>query len=321
MAGVGLHAQDHRPARSRGRLQPGGHLAGLPGGDAGIVDAGGEQHGRIAHAVAHMAERIHLAQAPEAFRIGDRAELGHVRRSGLHELEAQRVGVADPDDGDAQQVGPLGEEAADHDAAGRGAFHRQLRRLRPALANEILGAVDAVAPGVGLGQLLAARVPGVAQLAAAAHVGHGVDAAEVEPRQNPRRKGRIEVELVGAIGGQVGGRAAVAGRRLGVDDRERHERPIANLHHHLAALVGADVDVRLGRDVSQRDRPVRRAAAEHRRLHPAFQQEPAAVGQGVGVEARDRAGVGEPHHGPACGRTGGTPRCRSVRSGATAWPP
>ena len=110
----------------------------------------------------------------------------------------------------------------------------------PALGDQVLGAVDAVAPGVGLGQLHAGQVPVLAELAAAAHVGHREDAAEVEPGQHAGDEAGVEVDAVGAVGVQIERRGPVAldalarrGSRAAPSPRRGRSTM------HLAALVGA----------------------------------------------------------------------------------
>ncbi len=152
----------------------------------------------------------------------------------------------------------------------------------------MFGAVDAVAPGVGLVQFLARLVPALAQFAAAAHMGDREYAAEVEPGQHARLESRIDVQAIGAIGLQIERRGSVARHALLVDDRQRDMDPVAGGDQDLLALIERDVERRLGRDVGYRDGAPRVHETDHRRAHPAVQDEPAAVLQRVGIDAGDR---------------------------------
>ena len=152
VAGVGLHPQDDRVLRRGRRLQAGGHLRRLPGGDARVVQAGGQQHRGIGDAVLHVLIGVHLVEGVET------ASSSTVPNSGmfggpLGENSARSVlDDADRVDHHRRQLGPLGHEAADGDAAGRAADDRELGAGGVALGDQLLGAVDVVAPGVGLGR-------------------------------------------------------------------------------------------------------------------------------------------------------------------------
>ncbi len=80
-------------------------------------------------------------------------------------------------------------------------------------------------------------MPVLAQLSPAPYVGHGENAAEIEPGQQPRRESGVDVDGIGAIGLQIERRGAVAFDPSGVDDRQRDHGSVAGGDHHLLALV------------------------------------------------------------------------------------
>jgi hypothetical protein len=75
------------------------------------------------------------------------------------------------------------EDAGDGQAAGAAALDRQPAAGRVLLGHQVVGAGDEVGEGVALGQQLAAVVPVLAQFAAAADMGQGVDHAAVQQAQ------------------------------------------------------------------------------------------------------------------------------------------
>ena len=104
---------------------------------------------------------------------------------------------------------------------------------------------DVIGEGVLLGELLTVVVPGAAQLAAAAHVGHGPHHTAIQQRQPGDRESRVGAGLVGAVGVLDHG-----SRDGGVQVRAPHQGdrdacavigrgPVA-LHRVLGALIPAE---------------------------------------------------------------------------------
>lgn len=114
-----------RACRSWLRLQAGRQLERHPGIDARIVQAVDQQHRRVGGLVDDVVVGAHGEQAAETVGGGDGAEPLDVGHAVIGGLGAQQVGLAHHVDGDAEQVGALGDGTADEDAAGAAALARQ----------------------------------------------------------------------------------------------------------------------------------------------------------------------------------------------------
>src|SRR6202040_2622904 len=80
---------------------------------------------------------------------------------------------------------------------------------------------------------IAGEMPRLAELAAAAHVGDGIDAAVIEPQPQHRRKVGRHADAVAAVTVEQRRVAAVAWRTLARNDGHRH--PSAVLRHRILA--------------------------------------------------------------------------------------
>ena len=282
--------------RPVGLLQPGDHLRALPGFHARVGHADGQQHRRVACAVAHVVQRVHRAQALEPVGVGDGAELVDVRRPVLAELGAQRVGHADIADHAGEQVGPLGQRHAHGDAAGRPALDRQRTLARPALTDQVLAAVDQVAPGVGLAELLAALPPTATVLATPAHMRHRQHATAFQERQVARAEVRVGRDLVRTVGLHQRRVAAVARQALLRHHRQRHPGAVTRSDGEAHRLVGRQVQRRRWRQRHALGAAGHRVVAEHaERQQPSGAVQPQAVFGWAGAHARDRTLPGQWH--------------------------
>ena len=227
-------AQQRRRLAAARRLQTGGHFSGHPGVDARIVVAVSQQGRRVAQAVAHLVIAAHREQARKARRVRDRAELLDVRHPVAGGLGANRIEHADLHHRGAEQFGAGRNGAAGEHTARRGPHGRHVFGRGIALAGEILGAGDQVQPGVGLVGHAPRVVPLLAVLAAAAHMGDGVNAAAFEPGHAQRRKRRVYRDAVGPVSVHDGRVAAVEFDIGAVEYGQGHFDPVVGGDAHFA---------------------------------------------------------------------------------------
>src|SRR5262249_40403716 len=129
----------------------------------------------------------------------DGAELGDVGRAALRVLEADRVGDAHAWDRRAEELGLLGEGAADGDSPRAGAAAGEARRRRELGVDRGLPAGEEIVDGVLLLRLLAGNVPVLAEVPAAARVRLDEDAALLHEGEDRRREKRLGRDAVGAV--------------------------------------------------------------------------------------------------------------------------
>ena len=117
MAGIVVDAEEHGlAARSRG-LQARGHFSSLRGIHARIIDAGSDQHRRVGRTVLDVVIGAHEVEALEAVLGFHGAELGHVGRTVGRGFHPQHVAGGDEIGSGGEQLRPLGDGAANGDAA------------------------------------------------------------------------------------------------------------------------------------------------------------------------------------------------------------
>ena len=220
VAGVVVDAQEDGVFAGGGGLEAGGHFEELPRVDAGVVGAGDEEDGGVGGAVLDVLVGVHGLKGLEAVGVLDGAEFGGVDGAVGAGFHAQGVFDADVDDAEGEEVGALGERAADGDAAGAGAASGEFGGRGVAFVDEVLGAGDEVADGVLLGEFLAGEMPVLSVFAATADVGVGDDDALFEQGEAGGVEVGVEADAVGTVAFHEAGVLAVELEVFAVDDGE-----------------------------------------------------------------------------------------------------
>ena len=173
---------DGAVADARG-LHAGGHLGRHPRGDPLVVQADREERSGVRDALSDVLDRVHFEERLEpALRLRV-AELELLVRAVLRGEESRGVEGADGDVRRDEEIGPVGDRAADEDAPRAPAARREVARRRELVIDEVLRArlevVDAVHLALA-GEPLVLPPPPL--LTSAAHVADGVGRAELEPQ-------------------------------------------------------------------------------------------------------------------------------------------
>ena len=100
------------------------------------------------------------------------------------------VGIAHTNQRRAEEVGTLGNGAANGDSSRAGAFAGQVSRRSVLVLDEVIGPGQHIVNCVLLGQLLPGQMPILAVFAATAHMRHGEDSAVLKECQQRRPKAR-----------------------------------------------------------------------------------------------------------------------------------
>ena len=205
-------------------MESGRHLLGMPGIDPGVVLSGGQQHGGVGRPVHDVVVGRVSQQRGEQLRILHGAVLGRVEPPVGSGLGSQRVHHRHRRDHRAGDVRPLGEHGTHQQSSVGTAHDRQPLATGDPAAVKMVRAGDEVVEAVLLGGEPAGVVPLLAELAAAADVGHHVDPALLQPQQQQAE----HLAVRGIPGGkQVQGvRAEHACRHLsGMSATCHHEPP------------------------------------------------------------------------------------------------
>ena len=137
-------------------------------------------------------------------------------------MEAQHVHHTGLLDDHFEQLRPLVRDGAHEQAAVGAALNRQPFGRRVLVRDQILPGGNEVVEHILLLQLRARLVPGLAVLAAAAHVGRGKHESLFEQRQPQRIERRCRGDVEAAVAGQQRRVAAVACESFLIDEEHRH---------------------------------------------------------------------------------------------------
>ena len=172
----------------------------------------------------------------------DGAELGDIEGAIGVQLDAEHVVDADERDHGPEQLRALRQNSAHEQAAVAAAHDGQLVRVGVLLVDQVLGAGNEVVEDVLLLGEVAGPVPILAELAAAAEVGDGVDAALLQPDLANHIEARHLAAAVAAVAVENRWVLAVEFCVLLLDDVERNPRAVlrdGDFANHLAiAEVG-----------------------------------------------------------------------------------
>ena len=118
VAGVVIDAEEDGASAGGVSLKASGHLGSLPGIDAGIVCAGGDEDGGIFCVGLDVVVGAHGIKRLESIFGFHCAEFGNVGRTVGAGFRANHVRARNSIDGCCEEVGALGDGAADEDSAG-----------------------------------------------------------------------------------------------------------------------------------------------------------------------------------------------------------
>ena len=135
----------------------------------------------------------------ELVRIFNRPEFSHVKGAIRRQLDAQHVVDADCGHDRAHQIGMLRKQCSHQQAAVASAEESQLFRARVFLLDQILSRRRKIIENVLFLREVPGLVPFLAELAAAANIGHDIDAATVEPKPPGKIKGGRHADAITAI--------------------------------------------------------------------------------------------------------------------------
>ena len=210
MAGVGFDADQHRVGACVGGLEACRELEAVRRDHAVVVVGCGDHRGGVFGAVLEVVERGVAVEVGEVDLAAVRAAVLRDPAPADRELVvAQHVHHAHCRKGHLGQVGALGHGGADQQAAVGAAGDGQAVVAGVALTDEVFARGDEVVKDVLLLQQHAGLVPVLAELATAAQVGHGVDAALLEQDDVGRGEARGQRDVEAAVSVEHGGALSV----------------------------------------------------------------------------------------------------------------
>ena len=211
-----------------------GKLEGVGRHHAIVVIGGGDQgRGVTGTGLEIVQGRIPQQGAKHILAVRGRAVIVGPARAGGKGVVAQHVHHPDRRQRDLKQIGALSHHRANQQAAVGAAAQRQFLLAGVALVKKILGRGHEVVENVLLSLPGAGEMPGLAILATAANIGHGVNSAQAQPRGHGGAEARPQADIKAAVAIQQGGRAAVARHAPGVSDQHGNARAVSGGVKHL----------------------------------------------------------------------------------------
>ena len=247
VASVGLDADQDRVGTGMGGLQAGGKLEAVCRDHAVVVVGRGDHCGGVVRAVFEVVERGVAVEVVEV-------DLGAVRAAVFRNpapadrelVVAEHVHHAHRREGHARQLRTLCHGGAHKESAVGAAGDGQAVIGRVSFCDQVFACGDEVVEYVLLLQQHAALVPILTELAAAAQVGHGVDAALFEQDDVGGREARGQGDVEPAVSIQHRWALAVHLKALLVDDEHGDHGAVFGGVEHLLAFVSGRVEVDVG---------------------------------------------------------------------------
>ena len=247
MAGVGLDADQHGSVPAWAACKRGGELEAVRRDHAVVVVGRGDHCGGVVRAVFEVVQRRVAVEVVEV-------DLGAVRAAVLGDpapadgelVVAEHVHHAHRREGHARQLRALCHGGAHKESAVGAAGDGQAVIGRVSFRDQVFACGDEVVEDVLLLEQHAALVPFLTELAAAAQVGHGVDAALFEQDDVGGREARGQGDVEAAVRVEHGRALAVHLEALLVDDEHGDHGAVFGGVEHLLALVSGRVKVDVG---------------------------------------------------------------------------
>ena len=233
VASVVIHTEEDGVGSIISSLQTCGHLGTLPGIDSGIIGACGDERCGILGAWNNVLICGHLVEGLEAVWFLDCAELGNVGWAVGARLLTEHVGARYAVYCGGEEVGTLGDGAADQDSASRLAPDAEAWSRSVFRVDKVLRRGYEIAPGVRLGELFAGEMPAFAEFATSSDVGDREHASTLQPGHVTSAERGCECISIGAIADQRSGCGAVTDQTLLIDDGERERGAVQALDGDL----------------------------------------------------------------------------------------